>query len=153
MSAEFEIKRAKNGQYLFNLRAVNGEVILTSEMYETKSGATNGIDSVKMNAANDSRYDRRLAASGKPYFVLQAGNGEIIGKSEVYSSKSALEVGVRSVKKNGPDAHINDKTVSSTKSSEDNMSVSGAISTVSQAADMVEPAGEAAKAVVFESQA
>jgi len=46
----FEIKEAKNGQYIFNLKAGNGEIIATSEMYKTKAAAENGIESVKKNA-------------------------------------------------------------------------------------------------------
>jgi uncharacterized protein YegP (UPF0339 family) len=49
-AATFEIKEAKNGQYHFNLKAGNGEIIATSEMYTTKAAAQNGIESVRKNA-------------------------------------------------------------------------------------------------------
>jgi uncharacterized protein YegP (UPF0339 family) len=49
-AATFEIKEAKNGQFLFNLKAGNGEIIATSELYTTKAAAKNGIESVKKNA-------------------------------------------------------------------------------------------------------
>jgi len=48
--AKFELKKAKNGQFHFNLKAGNGQVIATSEMYTTKAAALNGIESVKKNA-------------------------------------------------------------------------------------------------------
>ena len=50
MSAKFEIKKSKDEQYYFILKASNGEVIATSEMYKKKAGAENGIQSVKTNA-------------------------------------------------------------------------------------------------------
>jgi uncharacterized protein YegP (UPF0339 family) len=52
MAGKFEIKQAKNGQFHFNLKAGNGEIIATSEMYESKASAKNGIESVKKNAAD-----------------------------------------------------------------------------------------------------
>ena len=106
MAGKFEIKQTANGKYTFNLRAGNGQIILSSEMYESRSAAQNGIQSVKKNAADDARYDRLTAKSGDPYFVLKAGNGEPIGRSEMYSSAAAMENGIESVKKNAPDADI-----------------------------------------------
>ncbi len=50
MSAKFVIKKDKGGQFRFNLKAGNGEVIATSEAYTTKAGCKNGIESVKKNA-------------------------------------------------------------------------------------------------------
>ena len=47
---KFELKKSKNGQFFFNLTAVNGQVIATSEMYTTKDAAENGIRTVKENA-------------------------------------------------------------------------------------------------------
>ena len=49
MAAKFALTKAKNGQFIFNLKATNGQTILTSEMYTTKSAALNGIESVKKN--------------------------------------------------------------------------------------------------------
>jgi uncharacterized protein YegP (UPF0339 family) len=104
MAGKFELKTAKNGKFHFNLKAGNGQIILSSEMYETKNAAENGIESVKKNAGNDGSYDRKASAKGEPYFTLKAGNGEIIGKSEMYSSNSAMENGIDSVKTNAADA-------------------------------------------------
>ena len=106
MAAKFEIKNGASGQFHFNLKAGNGEVILTSESYKEKSGAKSGIESVKKNAPDDTRYERKTAKDGSPFFVLKAANGETIGKSEMYSSTSAMENGIASVKKNAPDAPV-----------------------------------------------
>jgi len=110
MAGKFDLKKSPSGKFMFNLKAGNGQIILTSELYETKAAAENGIESVKTNAANDGRYDRRESKNGEPYFVLKAGNGQIIGKSEMYSSAAAMETGISSVKTNGPTAEIADNT-------------------------------------------
>ncbi|MFM9905686.1 MAG: YegP family protein [Pyrinomonadaceae bacterium] len=104
MAGKFELKVAKNGKYHFNLLAGNGQIILSSEMYESKSSAQNGIASVQKNAPDDGRYDRLKSSKGDPYFTLKAGNNQVIGQSEMYSSASAMENGIESVKKNAPDA-------------------------------------------------
>ncbi len=104
MAGKFELKVAKNGKYHFNLLASNGQVILSSEMYESKSAAENGIASVSKNAGDAGRYDRRTSTKGDPYFVLKAGNGQEIGRSEMYKSNASMENGIASVTKNGPDA-------------------------------------------------
>lgn len=110
MSRKFELKRATDGQFYFNLIAGNGQVILTSEMYTTKASAINGINSVQTNAPHDNLYDRRESKKQEPYFVLKATNGQIIGNSEMYSSASARENGISSVKTNAPGAPVEDLT-------------------------------------------
>ncbi|MAT43631.1 MAG: hypothetical protein CL609_14935 [Anaerolineaceae bacterium] len=106
MAGKFELKQLKNEQYLFNLKASNGQIILTSEQYKSKSGAVNGIESVRKNAVNESRFEVLESKNGEPYFVLKAGNGEVIGRSEIYSSDAACKNGIQSVMKNAPDAEL-----------------------------------------------
>lgn len=110
MAGKFEIKKGASGKFRFNLKAGNGQIILSSETYETTQGAEKGIDSVKRNASDDSRYERKNATNGEAYFVLKAGNGEPLGRSETYSSTSAMEGGIESVKKNAPSAETDDLT-------------------------------------------
>ena len=110
MAAKFDLKQGGSGQFMFNLKAGNGEVILTSELYKQKQSAIDGIDSVKDNAGDDTRYERKTAKNGQAFFVLTATNGQVIGKSEMYSLVSAMENGIQSVKKNGPVATIQDST-------------------------------------------
>lgn len=110
MPAKFTLRRSTNGQFYFNLKAGNGEIILASETYQSKAGAENGVQSVRTNAPIDSRYERKTASNGQPYFVLKAANGEPIGRSETYSSNSAMENGVASVKSNAPGAALEDLT-------------------------------------------
>lgn len=108
---KFEITRRKNDEFQFNLKAGNGQTILSSEGYTTKVNCTNGIESVRKNAADDSKFDRKTSTNGKPYFNLKATNGQIIGTSEMYESEASRENGIESVKKNAPDAIVDDQTV------------------------------------------
>ena len=108
MPGKFEIKTGKSGKYSFNLKASNGQVILSSESYDSRKGAEGGIASVKKNAENDARFERKTAKNGSAFFVLKAANGEPIGKSEMYKTKRSMESGIVSVGKNAPDAPITD---------------------------------------------
>lgn len=110
MSAKYDLKKTSNGQFMFNLKAANHQVILTSERYKAKPSAENGIASVRKNSPDDKRYERRVAKDGSNYFVLKAANNEIIGKSEMYKSKSSMENGIKSVMTNGPTAPVDDQT-------------------------------------------
>ncbi len=103
---KFVINTRSNGEYQFNLKASNGQVILTSEGYSSQSGCTNGIESVKKNASSDDRYERVTTKAGKFRFNLKAGNGQVIGTSETYESESGRDNGIESVKKNAPDAEV-----------------------------------------------
>lgn len=102
---KFVIKHVSSG-YRFNLKADNGQVILTSETYTTKAACQNGIDSVKNNAKADSNYDRKTSTNSKYYFNLKAGNGQIIGTSEMYETASGRDNGIESVKSNAPGASV-----------------------------------------------
>ena len=110
MAGTFVIEIGKSGKFRFNLKAGNNEIILSSEQYEAKSAATNGIESVRKNAGDDGNFVRKTAKDGSPYFVLKAKNGEIIGTSEMYTSKSGMENGIKSVMTNAPVAKVVDKT-------------------------------------------
>jgi uncharacterized protein YegP (UPF0339 family) len=93
----FKISKNDSGEYSFNLTAANGEKILASERYTTRESAEGGIAAVKVSAEIDGRYERRVARDGELYFVLKAGNGEIVGVSETYTSSGAREKGVAAV--------------------------------------------------------
>jgi uncharacterized protein YegP (UPF0339 family) len=110
MAGKFELRMGVKGQFSFVLKAGNGQVILVSEQYKTKASAQNGIASVQRNAAEDARFQRKTSKKGKPYFVLVATNGQVIGQSEEYSSEAALENGIASVKKNAVNAKVEDVT-------------------------------------------
>ena len=108
--AKFEIKKAKNGEFYFHLKAGNGEIILASEMYKSKSSAANGIESVKKNSPDDKRYEKKETKNGQHMFNLKAGNHQVIGTSESYKAVAARDHGIASVKKNAPGASVDDQT-------------------------------------------
>ncbi|NOD78841.1 YegP family protein [Ruegeria sp. HKCCD4332] len=110
MAGKFEIFEDKAGEFRFRLKAGNGEIILASEGYVQKASAENGIESVKTNAPNDDRYERKETKSGGYMFNLKASNGQVIGTSESYTSASARDNGIESVKRNAPDARVEDLT-------------------------------------------
>ncbi|MFN8394602.1 MAG: YegP family protein [Bacteroidia bacterium] len=108
--AKFEIYKGGNDEFYFRLLAGNGQNILRSEGYKAKSSCTNGIESVKKNSQDDDRFARKESSNGKFYFSLLASNGQIIGSSEMYESEKSRDNGIESVKKNAPDAEVDDLT-------------------------------------------
>ena len=107
---KFEITTRKNGEFQFNLKASNGQVILTSQGYKTKDSCLNGVESVKKNSQVKARFDKKVAANGKPFFNLMATNGQVIGSSQMYASEATCASGIASVMKNAPEAKIVDLT-------------------------------------------
>ena len=107
---KFEITTRKNGEFQFNLKATNGQVILTSQGYKTKANCINGIESVKKNSADEGRFERKVAADGRPFFNLIATNGQVIGSSQMYANEVNMKNGIASVQKNAPEAPIVDMT-------------------------------------------
>jgi len=100
----YELKTMKDGSFMWNLKAGNGEVILTSQKYKAKASAKKGIASVGKHCTEDRRFERKTSKNKKPFFVLRAANGQVIGKSELYESRRGCENGIKSFKKNGADA-------------------------------------------------
>lgn len=107
---KFVITKRENGDYQFNLKAGNGQVILSSQGYSSKAGCENGIESVRKNAAEETSFEKKTSSNGKPYFSLKASNGQIIGSSEMYESEAARDNGIASVKSNAPDATVEDQS-------------------------------------------
>jgi len=108
--AKFVIAQNSNGEFRFNLKAGNNEIILTSEGYTAKANCLAGIESVKANSQADDRYEKNTASDGKLYFNLKAANGQVIGTSQRYADASGRDTGIASVKKNAPDADIDDQS-------------------------------------------
>lgn len=94
------IKERKNGIFYVEVKAKNGEVILKSEDWNSKSACSNCIESIRRNAQNLEQFEKLTSKHDKPYFVLKAKNGQIIGKSEYYESESARDNGIESVIRN-----------------------------------------------------
>ena len=110
MAGWFELSKSSNDQFRFVLKAGNGEVILTSELYTTRASAENGIASVRTNSPLDERYEKKTATNGKFHFNLQAGNHQVIGTSQLYASEASRDKGIASVKTNGASETVKDNT-------------------------------------------
>ncbi|HWW96419.1 MAG TPA: YegP family protein [Edaphobacter sp.] len=110
MAGAFEIKKAKDGEFFFHLKAANGQIILASEMYKEKSSAENGIASVKKNAPNAAHYERKDTKNGHYMFNLKAANHQVIGTSQTYKTAETRDEGIASVKANAPSAPVHDET-------------------------------------------
>ncbi|EWG74063.1 MULTISPECIES: YegP family protein [unclassified Enterobacter] len=110
MSGWFELSKSSDGQYRFVLKAGNGEIILTSELYTSKSAAENGIASVRTNSPLDERYEKKTASNGKFHFNLKAGNHQVIGSSQLYATEQSRDKGIASVKTNGSTQTVKDNT-------------------------------------------
>ncbi|HQU81655.1 MAG TPA: YegP family protein [Pyrinomonadaceae bacterium] len=106
MAGKFEIKKTGNGKYYFNLKASNGQIILSSELYETLEGVNQVIESVRKNASNLSFFEKRTSSKGNPYFILKANNGLELGRSEMFSSIESMEKTINSVQNNSPNAEL-----------------------------------------------
>lgn len=117
---KFVIKQAKTGP-MFNLKAGNGQVIATSEIYSSMDACKNGIASVIKNApiapVEDQtkegyaaekcpKFEVNKDKKGEFRFRLKAGNGQVIATSEGYTTMAACSNGIESVKKNAVDADI-----------------------------------------------
>jgi uncharacterized protein YegP (UPF0339 family) len=110
MTAKYQLHAAGASQFHWDLKAGNSQTILSSQMYAAKAGAETGIQSCRTNSGDEARYERLVSKATEPYFVLKAGNGEIIGTSQMYSSDSARDQGISSCKENGPTAATQDDT-------------------------------------------
>ena len=84
-----------NKQFYFNLRAANGEMVVTSETGKTQAGANNGIASVEKNGPNCLRDDMKMDKRGQYYFILKAANHQVIGKSKSYTTATNMEKGIK----------------------------------------------------------
>ena len=109
--AKFVITKRANEELQFSLKAGNGQEILASEGYSAKAGCLNGIESVRKNSQIAERFEEKVSKNGKFYFNLKSSNGQIVGTSEMYESKTAQENGIASVMKNAPEATIDDQTL------------------------------------------
>ncbi len=101
MAGSFELKKAANGKFHFNLKAGNGEIILQSQMYASRASARAGIASVQINSPKAERYNKLEASNGKSYFTLRAGNNQVIANSQMYASTTSRNTGIASSMANG----------------------------------------------------
>ena len=117
---KFVIRETKTGMK-FDLKAGNGEVIATSEVYTSEKSCRNGIASVQKNAPvaavenqtvegyaveKHPKFEVYTDKAGEFRFRLKATNGQIIAVSEGYKAMASCMNGIESVKKNAVDAPV-----------------------------------------------
>ena len=114
---KFVIKDTSNGGFKFDLKAGNGEIIASSQIYKSEASCKAGIESVKVNALapvedqtvenfevlKHPKYEVYTDKAGEFRFRLKAKNGEIIATSEGYKAKASALNGIASIGKNAPD--------------------------------------------------
>jgi uncharacterized protein YegP (UPF0339 family) len=110
MDGWFDVNKSKAEDFYFVLKAGNGEVVLTSEMYKSKESANGGIASVQLNASHEGSFERSTATDGKFRFNLKSPNHQVIGTSQLYTTEGARDAGITSVKHNGKSRTIKDNT-------------------------------------------
>ncbi len=110
-TGKFVVTKLESDEFVFTLKATNGQALLVGKKYKAKSSCENGIESVRKNALEDSRFDKKVSDEGKFYFNLVAGNGQLIGTSEMYESEASRDKGIESVKRNVQDAVVDDQTL------------------------------------------
>ena len=106
MAGKFVITKGRDGKFYFNLKAGNGEVILTSQGYADKRGCENGIESVRKNGVDKARFETKDSSYGKSYFVLKAGNGEVVATGQAYTSMAGAKAGVAAVQRAAEGASV-----------------------------------------------
>ena len=87
-----------NAGFRFNLHARNGEIVLSSESYTTKAAAWNGAFAIQDAAALDGSFAIKTATDNRFYFTLTASNGQIVGVSQLYTTRESAQTGIASVK-------------------------------------------------------
>lgn len=110
MAGTFEIYKDKAGEFRFRLKASNGQVVLSSEGYKSKSSAQNGIKSVQNNAGNEDLYEKTETKAGNFRFALLAKNKQVIGQSQSYKSRSGRDNGVKAIARAAEGANVVDTT-------------------------------------------
>jgi uncharacterized protein len=108
MSSYFQLCACSDGQFMFYLKTRNHEVLLRSQPYRSKQAARGGIESVRRNSRLASRFVRMVEDESACYFVVLSDIGQIVGTSEKYSSRAALEAGFASVMTHGSTTVIKD---------------------------------------------
>ena len=110
MAATFGVKLASTGQFYFNLMTEDGDILLSSELYNAKPSAENGVASAKKNAGEAARYERQTLDNGRFRFVLKAANGQVVGHSPMYANEADRENILGLVQAQAPKAKVEDLT-------------------------------------------
>lgn|SRR5574344_41396 len=105
---KFIVTACGNGEYQFNLKASNGQIVLTGAICKTKIDCLTAIKSVQKNVAVKSRFAVREDGGGRWYFELRSSGGRVLGTSQLYSSERSLRLGIETVVFNAGDSQVFD---------------------------------------------
>ncbi len=108
---KFEITTSADGDFMFEIKASNGEIIMTSQGYAAKSACQNGIKSAKTHSINKNLFRQEIAPNGNFYFSLTSLNRQIIGTSQMYDSRLGRDNGIDSVFQNAQHADVKDLSI------------------------------------------
>ena len=117
---KFIIRKTENGNFLFFLKASNMQTVCQSQVYSSMSSCKAGVESIRKNcgsniedqtlqkfeAIKNPKYEIYLDKAGEYRFRLKASNGENILSSQGYTTKAACKNGIESIRKNAPDATV-----------------------------------------------
>lgn len=95
--------------FTFSFVGKDGKTALKSENYKEKRSAVNGIESVKKNCTEDSRYELKESSNGKFFYNLKAANSQVIGSSMLYASEADRAAAIAELKKDAPKAEVDDQ--------------------------------------------
>ncbi|MBT8387441.1 MAG: YegP family protein [Ignavibacteria bacterium] len=97
---KYQVYTGANKKVYFRLKSGNGQVVLQSQGYKSKAGATAGIASVKAHARSGKNFEVKQAKNGKYHFNLISKNKQVVGSSQMYTEKRGCTGGMNAVKKN-----------------------------------------------------
>ena len=110
MAVSFELHKNEKGQFHFSLKAADGGTLLSSEQYESKASAENGMASVKKNSVLPERFEKQVASDGRAYFTLKAANHQVVGASPMFGAADKRDAMLAMVHAEAEHAAVHDHT-------------------------------------------
>lgn len=110
MAVRFELHKNDKGQFHFSIKTDDGATLLSSEHYESKASAENGMASVKKNSVLPERFEKQVASDGRAYFTLKAANHQVVGSSPLFSAADKLDAVLAMVHADAEHAAVLDHT-------------------------------------------
>jgi len=104
----FTVTREDDGKYYVILKSGNGRIILNSLKHVSKSACKDGIETIRVNAVDNLKYDYKKTFDGKFYFRLKSVHGEVLGNSRLYETAEHRNVGIETVRRIAPFALVID---------------------------------------------
>ncbi|MDD5151728.1 MAG: YegP family protein [Flavobacterium sp.] len=107
---KFVISKEKTGEFKFDFIDNKGNIIFSSGSYTRKTMCIKGIESVKRNSQDSSKFNRKSTLNSESYFNLKSFNGKFLGTSQMYQEKALRENAIEIIKSKVPTASIEDQS-------------------------------------------